>query len=127
MVSNDRIYLAAPYTLYNDKDDLVQRVTTLAAKIYYHGFIVFSPLTMTHPICKVGLLPEDYSYWNRLDESIIELWATQYWLAAFEGWTQSNGCYREALCAFNKNIPCSIIGTSFEFLAPLNLNKLSAE
>lgn len=99
---HERIYLAAPYSNFKDKDYIVNEVSSLAARLYQIDYLVYSPLTMTHYMCRSLGLPGDYGYWRPLDESIIKLWATQLWIATYEGWQYSKGCYLESILAYKE-------------------------
>jgi hypothetical protein len=59
------IYLACPYT-HNAPEIMEERyksATSAAARLIEKGHVVFSPITMTHPIDKIlakGILPVDH-------------------------------------------------------------------
>lgn len=93
------IYLACPYT---DPDPSVRQVrfdvaTAVAADLIRAGHIVYSPITMTHPIDVVlaGLsntLGSDY--WVTFDEAFMEI-CSEMVVIRLDGWERSNGIRRE--------------------------------
>lgn len=93
------VYLACPYT---DPDPDVRRrrfeaATKAAAELIRRGEIVYSPITMTHPIDVVlageaGTLGSDY--WVAFDEAFMEM-STEMVVLQIPGWDRSNGVARE--------------------------------
>ena len=102
-VLNDKttgiLYLAGPYT-HPDPEVREARyhiITSVAAEIVARGRIVFSPLTMTHPIDKLlskntETLGSDY--WVRFDESFMEF-CSEMAVLMLNGWDKSSGVARE--------------------------------
>jgi len=99
-VSHDKvIYLACPYT---HPDPMVREArfelaTAVAAALIREGNIVYSPITMTHPIDLVlagrsGTLGSDY--WVAFDEAFMAMCSEMVVIRA-EGWRQSSGISRE--------------------------------
>lgn len=93
------IYLACPYT---HADPLVRekrfhQATLAAAHLIESGLIVYSPITMTHPI-DVVLAGEGETlgseYWVRFDEAFMEM-CTRMLVLKLAGWEASNGIRRE--------------------------------
>jgi hypothetical protein len=93
------LYLASPYT---DPDSQVrearyQAVTSVAAQLVLQGRVVFSPLTMTHPIDKLiagleGTLGSDY--WIKFDEQFMAC-CSDMAVLMLDGWDRSLGVRRE--------------------------------
>lgn len=93
------IYLACPYT---DPDPAVRKArfdvaTIVAADLIRAGNIVYSPITMTHPIDMVlagasNTLGSDY--WVAFDEAFMEM-CSEMVVIQLEGWERSNGIRRE--------------------------------
>jgi len=93
------IYLACPYT---DPDPAVRKArfdvaTAVAADLIRVGHIVYSPITMTHPIDMVlagasNTLGSDY--WVAFDEAFMEM-CSEMVVIRLEGWQRSNGIRRE--------------------------------
>lgn len=97
--SRDVIYLACPYT---HPDPAVRKArfdtaTAVAADLIRAGHIVYSPITMTHPIDVVlagasNTLGSDY--WVAFDEAFMEMCSEMIVVQA-EGWESSSGIRRE--------------------------------
>jgi hypothetical protein len=93
------IYLACPYT---DPDLAVRKArfdvaTAAAADLIRTGRIVYSPITMTHPIDLVmagesNTLGSDY--WVAFDEAFMEL-CSEMVVVRLSGWQTSRGVKRE--------------------------------
>ena len=93
------VYLACPYT---DPDPAVRKArfdaaTTAAADLIRSGRIVYSPITMTHPIDMVlagasNTLGSDY--WVAFDEAFMEM-CSEMVVIRLDGWDRSNGIRRE--------------------------------
>src|SRR5262249_50831544 len=116
---NEIIYLACPYT-HSDPQVMEERyniATKLAAYlIEKRKLIVFSPITMTHPIDK--LLARDSitlgsDYWLHFDELFMKACAKMIVLT-IDGWQQSEGIQRE-IEAFKT------MGKEVEYLNPSDL------
>ena len=95
----DIVYLACPYT---HADPLIriwryELATAAAATLIARGLIVFSPITMTHPI-DILLAGADKTlgsdYWLRFDEAFMKC-CSQMIILTLEGWDQSDGISRE--------------------------------
>ena len=93
------IYLAGPYT-HGDPQIREQRyniITSVAADLISQGYIVFSPLTMTHPIDKL-LASKDATlgsdYWVKFDEAFMEF-CSEIVVLMLDGWEKSSGVARE--------------------------------
>jgi hypothetical protein len=93
------IYLACPYT-HPDHTVRAKRfrlATAAAADLIRQGHIVYSPITMTHPIDVLmagdtNTLGSDY--WVEFDEAFMAMCAEMVVLQ-IEGWDKSNGVQRE--------------------------------
>jgi hypothetical protein len=93
------VYLGGPYThaLPEIRLERFSSITKAAAKLIEQGRIVYSPLTMTHPIdlvlAKEGeTLGSDY--WVRFDDAFMEF-CTEMVVLRLSGWEQSSGVRRE--------------------------------
>jgi hypothetical protein len=93
------IYLACPYT---DPSSEVRRLrfhaaTRAAAALIKQGHIVFSPITMSHPI-DVVLAGEDATlgsdFWVAFDEAFMSF-CSEIAILRIEGWDTSPGVNRE--------------------------------
>ena len=93
------VYLACPYT---DPNPAVRKArfdaaTAVAADLIRAGRIVYSPITMTHPIDMVlagasNTLGSDY--WVAFDEAFMEM-CSEMVVVRLNGWERSNGIKRE--------------------------------
>jgi hypothetical protein len=92
------IYLACPYT---DKDPKVrlsrfELATAAAATLVRRGFIVFSPITMTHPLDVVlaGCDTLGSDFWVQFDRAFMDK-CSEIVVLQIEGWDHSSGVRRE--------------------------------
>jgi hypothetical protein len=99
------IYLAGPYSKGGARTRLArfEALTTIAARMIELRLIIFSPITMTHPIDLVlanegGTLGSEF--WVAFDESFMAA-CSEIRVAKLPGWQQSSGVEREI--AFFKN------------------------
>jgi hypothetical protein len=107
--AHDVIYLACPYT---DPDPAVRRerfdaATAAAADLIRAGRIVYSPITMTHPIDMVlageaNTLGSDY--WVAFDEAFMEM-CSEMVVLQLDGWDRSSGIRREIAFFTNRKKP----------------------
>lgn len=93
------IYLACPYSHvdWQMRLDRFAASADAAAKLIRKGMVVYSPITMTHPIDLV--LAENQSsmgsdYWCDFDESFMDV-CTEMLILTLDGWRGSNGIKRE--------------------------------
>jgi len=92
-------YLASPYT-HHEKSVRVERfkaANKAAAHLIERKLIVYSPISMTHPIDEV-MADEDATlgsdYWVNFDEAFMEF-CTEMIILPLEGWQASSGIKRE--------------------------------
>src|SRR4051794_12559064 len=93
------IYLACPYT---DPNHAVRQLrfevaTAVAADLIKAGRVVYSPITMTHPIDialagATNTLGSDY--WVAFDEAFMEM-CSEMVVICLDGWQRSSGVKRE--------------------------------
>jgi len=93
------IYLASPYTspITGLRTQRYSLVTEVAAHLIRKGDIVFSPITMTHPIDQFmagadATLGSDY--WVDFDEAFMEF-CSEMLILKIPGWDESSGVRRE--------------------------------
>lgn len=95
----DIIYLATPYSHPDPAVELERfnLVTKAAALLVSQGHVVFSPITMTHPINlvmpKTGVV-YDSDYWVDFDTAFMSF-CTELVLLTLPGWQESRGVSRE--------------------------------
>lgn len=110
-----KIYLACPYS---DPDPAVretrfQAVNRIAARLIREEHIVFSPISMTHPIALNGELPGTWEFWEAQDISFIE-WCDLLVVAMLPGWEQSVGIKGEMKRAAEFEKPVVFIGENLK-------------
>lgn len=118
--SFDIIYLACPYTDPN-KDLREQRfhaATEAAAALIKRGHIVFSPITMTHPIDVVlgkgvGTLGSDF--WVTFDEAFMDK-CSEMVILQIDGWQRSRGIAREIEFFIRQQKPISFMTDKYEII-----------
>lgn len=91
-----KIYLACPYThpdpsIRQMRFDLANRA---AGELMQQGHIVFSPISMSHPIACVCNLPGDWDFWENQDKSFLD-WADEMRILCLKGWDESKGIRAE--------------------------------
>lgn len=107
----DRIYLAVPYT---HPDPKVRRarfeaVTRAAGELMKRGHVVFSPVTMGHPISEVCDIPQDFNYWGEMCLSYFDGWATRLVVLMLPGWELSRGVEAEIAAARENGVPVEFL------------------
>ena len=93
------IYLACPYTdpSLEVRERRFLAATEAAAKLIQKGYIVFSPVTMTHPIDRtlaVGESTLGTEFWVSFDKAFMEV-CSEMAILRVEGWDRSAGILRE--------------------------------
>ena len=93
------IYLACPYTHpdHTVREQRFRLATQAAAELIRQGHIVYSPITMTHPIDVVmaeGTETLGSDYWVQFDEAFMAVCAEMV-ILQIEGWDESRGIQRE--------------------------------
>ena len=92
-------YLACPYT-HKDKSVRVQRfqaANEAAAHLIEHKLVVYSPISMTHPIDEIMAEEEatlGSDYWVNFDEAFMDFCAEMI-ILPLPGWDTSSGIKRE--------------------------------
>ena len=117
MYCTERIYLATPYT---DPDPAVRRarfeaVTQAAGALMRQRFLVFSPITMGHPISEACAdIPVEFPYWETACLSYLTGWATRLVVLTLDGWEESLGVTAEIAAARERGLPV-------EYLSPISI------
>lgn len=91
-----KIYLACPYS-HSEESVRLSRfeiVSNVAGMLLKKGYIVFSPISHSHPIALVNDLPLGFEFWREFDESFID-WCDELWILTLSGWSASNGIRQE--------------------------------
>lgn len=109
----DIAYLACPYSHSNPDIRLLrfERATRAAAHLIETGIVVFSPVTMTHPIDLViagdnKTMGSDY--WTTFDEAFMDF-CSEMLILTLDGWTDSLGIHREILYFTAKQKPIYLL------------------
>jgi hypothetical protein len=93
------IYLACPYTHadHRVREERFKSATAAAAELIRQGYIVYSPITMTHPLDVVLAGDTDTlgsDYWIKFDEAFMAV-CSEMIVLQIDGWDQSQGIKRE--------------------------------
>ena len=101
-----KIYLATPYShrKASVQEARFYMACHLAGRLVREGYLVFSPIAHSHPICISCHLPSGFDYWERLDTEFL-LWADIMLIAELEGWQLSEGIKKESELATNIGKP----------------------
>lgn len=106
-----KLYLATPFS-HKDRHVMLERfnvVNKVAAKLMANGYIVYSPISHTHPISEAGSLPTDWEFWKEQDSPFLE-WCDELWVLVVNGWRDSVGVQAEIEEARELNKPVRFIG-----------------
>lgn len=104
------IYLACPYN-HPDKDIRHQRfiaVNKAAGKLMKEGYVVFSPISHTHPIAVECELPKGWEYWENFDRAYLSC-SHKLIVLCIDGWKESIGVTAEIKIASEMGIPIEFI------------------
>ena len=101
-----KIYLAIPYSGMENISFI--KANRAAAKLMLEGNIVFSPISMSHPIASQCDLPGDWEFWKKFDEAFIE-WCDELHVVCLEGWGISKGVQAEMKIAKMMGKPIVLI------------------
>ena len=107
------IYLACPYTHPDPtvREFRFMEATRAAARLVAEGMVVYSPITMTHPIDvelagRHATLGSDF--WVRFDEAFMER-CNKMIILKLDGWSESSGILRERRYFEREGKPVSFI------------------
>ena len=90
------LYIAGPYS-HNELEVCTERfdkLTEVAAKFVNDGFIVYSPITHTHPIEVAIGTKQSSEFWVDFDKTFMAL-CTRCIVVKLPGWDTSKGVARE--------------------------------
>ncbi|MBU6231544.1 DUF1937 family protein [Patescibacteria group bacterium] len=110
------IYLAAPYTHHSThvRDARFQSINKAASVLMRRGFLIFSPISHTHPIAMAGSLPTGWDFWKRYDETVLSYCCCMIVLT-LPGWQESKGVCSEIGIAKSIPIPIHYVGQESVF------------
>jgi hypothetical protein len=114
------VYLACPYTHPDPAVRLgrYKLATRAAAYIAMNGLIVYSPITMTHPMDLImggQTATLGSNYWIEFDTAFMEV-CSRIIVLTLDGWKESNGVQRE-IAFFTKK------KRKITYLSPEEVNK----
>ncbi|MCK9326206.1 MAG: DUF1937 family protein [Bacteroidales bacterium] len=70
------------------------QVNRVAGELMKRGYVVFSPISMTHPIAGVCSLPGTWDFWKLQDLPFLD-WADELHVLCISGWDTSVGVTAE--------------------------------
>jgi hypothetical protein len=95
-VAMKKVYLMCPYS-HSDPKILEQRfemANKAAVYLMKKGFLVFSPISHSHPIGSCLKNTLDHDFWLKQDRSFID-WADIGVILCIDGWKESKGINME--------------------------------
>ena len=105
-----KIYLATPYSHWCPLVRWLRfwRVTRMAVKLMKDNYIVYSPITHTHPMDVICGIHEPWEHWEKYDTPFV-IWAD--WLVVYRqrGWEKSVGVAAEIAIAKKLGKPVKYI------------------
>ena len=106
-MTKTKIYLACPYTHIDPKvrQKRFEQVNEVAGQLMKKGYIVFSPISHSHPISLTLNNSVDADFWLDQDKHFID-WCDELHILCLDGWQQSKGVSAEIKLAkkLNKRI-----------------------
>ena len=106
-----KIYLAIPYTGMENVSFI--KANRVAAKLIKQGNIVYSAISMSHPIAIQNDLPEGWSFWKNQDYALVcefVRWSDEVHIVEMNGlWEKSEGVLAEIKLAKKYNKPIKFI------------------
>jgi len=102
-----KIYLAAPYSHREQsvRERRFNEINRAAGWIMQQGYIVFSPISHSHPIA-LTISEENalsHEFWLKQDFAFLD-WSDEMWVLMLEGWDTSKGVRIEIKYALIHNI-----------------------
>jgi hypothetical protein len=123
MKPNVLTYLASPYSA----PDAFNRhlrfllVCHAAATLIDRGFMIFSPISHTHPIKEASGFSGDYATWQAFDEAMITV-CPQFAILCLNGWQNSVGVSAET--SFARNLGREVFYLDPQTFQPVNSETL---
>jgi hypothetical protein len=108
-MKNEIIYLAGPYShpraaIRRHRFELLNEK---AAELSRAGNIIFSPISMSHPMAEYGL-PKGWEFWGKYDRAFLEV-CSKLFVYKIPGWEDSVGVTEEIAIAKELEIPIEYI------------------
>jgi hypothetical protein len=100
------IYIACPYShpVAQVREARFGAVNRVTAQLMKKGFVVFSPISHTHPIAVAGDLPKGWDYWEHFDRVFLSM-SRKLYILTLDGWKESEGVQGEIEIAKELNLP----------------------
>lgn len=102
-----KIYLSIPYT--NCEEESFKLANKISAHLMNQGHIVFSPISMSHPIAMENDLPKGWEFWKQFDEAFVDWCDTMYVIVmatyGYKKIADSTGVKAEIEMASSQNKP----------------------
>jgi len=76
------------------EEESFELANKVSADLMAKGYIVFSPISHSHPIAKSQELPGSWDFWEKFDRSFIE-WCDEVWVIQHPMTEQSRGVKAE--------------------------------
>ena len=108
-----KVYLACPYSHGSKyiRENRVSHVNKKAAELMMQGYLVFSPLSHSHPISKhCDIDPCDHDFWLQQDLWILDI-CDEFHILCLDGWAESKGIQTEKEYAEKLGKPIRYITT----------------
>ena len=105
------IYLAGPYSHPNKVIEQLRfiELTGFAGRLIKKGLIVFSPITMYHPIAiATANLETTFDTWSKINYHFL-CCCTDLFVYALPGYNESKGVNQEMLWAKELKLPTTLI------------------
>lgn len=83
------IYLASPYSKWENKDTAAEIVAKAAAILMNDGLVIYSPISHGHAVAKYGL-PYTWEFWKAQCQPMIDA-AVAIIVLQMDGWEDSVG------------------------------------
>lgn len=105
-----KLYLAGPYSHPEEsvRHERFVKLNVLSGLLMAQGNIVFSPISMTHPIATMCDLPLGFDFWEAQDRAFIE-WCDALYVAMLPGWDESVGVEKEVRIAKEMGKPVDFL------------------
>lgn len=112
-------YLACPYAHHDPAvcEDRFLKVNTAAAVLIAQGYLVFSPISHSHPIAACGALPSGWDFWERFDRAYLDV-SERVVVLRLGGWRESVGVTAEIAIARAANVPVYFMDEGDDALYP---------